>query len=42
MHLLAEVEVERDFAELDPVSGDPGRLGQVFMNLVANAAQALL
>ena len=41
MHLLAEVEVERERAELDPVSGDPGQLGQVFMNLVANAAQAV-
>jgi len=40
-HLLAEVDVQRDLAELGPVTGDPGQLGQVFMNLVANAAQAV-
>jgi len=41
VHLLAEVEVQRDLAAPDPVRGDPGQLGQVFMNLVANAAQAV-
>ncbi len=41
VHLLAEVDVQRDFGSTDPVRGDPGQLGQVFMNLVANAAQAV-
>lgn len=40
-HLLAEVEVQRDLASPGPVRGDPGQLGQVLMNLVANAAQAV-
>jgi signal transduction histidine kinase len=40
-HLLAKVEVQRDLASPGPVRGDPGQLGQVFMNLVANAAQAV-
>jgi len=41
IHLLAEVDVVRDFGASDPVLGDSGQLGQVFMNLVANAAQAV-
>ncbi|MFH2005315.1 MAG: ATP-binding protein [bacterium] len=40
-HLLADIAVERDYAELERVTGNVGQLGQVFMNLVANAAQAL-
>lgn len=48
-HLLSDVRVERDpdpardpdRVEALTVKGDPGELGQVLMNLVANAAQAM-
>jgi len=35
------IEVERDFGELPLVTCYPERLGQVFMNLLVNAAQAI-
>lgn len=31
----------RDYGNLPPVEGDPSRIGQVFLNLIVNAAQAL-
>ncbi|MBI2388160.1 MAG: response regulator [Deltaproteobacteria bacterium] len=31
----------KDYADLPPVQGDEGRLGQVFLNLIINAAQAI-
>nr|WP_320017427.1 response regulator [uncultured Desulfobacter sp.] len=37
----AEVEVETDFGEIDPVEVDPQKLNQVFMNLLLNAGQAI-
>ncbi len=42
-HLIteADAEVVRKRQDLPPVTGDPGQLGQVVMNLVANAAQAV-
>lgn len=40
-HLLSDVEVVRDYEDVPAVVGDVGQLGQVFMNLVANAAQAV-
>ena len=33
--------LDRDFAEIPKVRGHAGRLGQVFVNLLANAAQAI-
>ncbi len=39
--LLAEVQVVRDLDVLPAVTGHAGQLGQVLMNLVANAAQAV-
>ncbi len=41
VHLLADVEMQRDLVPLPTVLGDSGQLGQVFMNLVANAAHAV-
>ena len=40
-HLLADVQVDRSYERLALVSGNSGQLGQVFMNLVANAAHAV-
>lgn len=42
-HLLGEGEVELrlDLGALPPVPGDPGQLGQVLMNLLANAVHAV-
>jgi two-component system, OmpR family, sensor kinase len=36
-----DVRVRCRFGELPAVAGDPGRLGQVFANLLANASQAI-
>lgn len=33
--------VVRDYGEVPPVRGDPSRLGQVFLNLMVNAAESL-
>jgi two-component system, NtrC family, sensor kinase len=44
---MAELEVRyrarlvKDYAELPPVEGNEARLGQVFLNLIVNAAQAI-
>jgi signal transduction histidine kinase len=35
------VQIERDYGEVGKVVGHAGQLNQVFMNLIANAAQAL-
>ena len=35
------VRVERDFAELPPIQGDPDKLQQLFLNLVLNAIDAM-
>jgi two-component system NtrC family sensor kinase len=40
-HRLQGVEVERRYGELPPVRGHPGQLGQVWTNLLVNAAEAL-
>jgi signal transduction histidine kinase len=34
-------QVQRDYGEVAPVDGNEARLGQVFLNLIVNAAQAL-
>jgi len=34
-------QVERNYADIPPVDGNEARLGQVFLNLIVNAAQAL-
>jgi signal transduction histidine kinase/CheY-like chemotaxis protein len=39
--LRYRAQVERRFTATRPVRGSPARLGQVFLNLIANAAQAL-
>jgi two-component system NtrC family sensor kinase len=39
--LRARARVVRDFMEVPPVDGSEGRLGQVFLNLLINAAQAI-
>jgi signal transduction histidine kinase len=39
--LKYKAEVIRDYGVLPPLSCFPGRLGQVFMNLLVNAAQAM-
>lgn len=36
-----KIELEKDFAELPDVYGQPGSMGQVFLNLIVNAAQAI-
>ena len=33
--------VRRDYADVPPVDGNEARLGQVFLNLLVNAAQAM-
>ncbi len=35
------IEIKKDYAELSPVTCYPGQLNQVFMNLIANAIDAL-
>jgi two-component system, NtrC family, sensor kinase len=40
-HRLVGIEVERDYAELPPLRAHPGQLGQVWTNLLVNAAEAL-
>jgi two-component system NtrC family sensor kinase len=39
--LRARAQVVRDFEEAPPVEGNEGRFGQVFLNLLINAAQAI-
>ncbi|MFL5349653.1 MAG: PAS domain S-box protein [Hyalangium sp.] len=39
--LRARATVVRDYAEVPPVEGSEGRFGQVFLNLLINAAQAI-
>jgi len=39
--LRARARVVRDYVEVPPVEGSEGRLGQVFLNLLINAAQAI-
>ncbi|HVG58534.1 MAG TPA: ATP-binding protein [Hyalangium sp.] len=39
--LRARARVVRDYKEVPPVEGSEGRLGQVFLNLLINAAQAI-
>jgi signal transduction histidine kinase len=40
-HRLRGVRVERDYGEVPLVMGHPGQLGQVWTNLLVNAAEAL-
>jgi two-component system, NtrC family, sensor kinase len=40
-HRLVGIDVERDYADLPPVRAHPGQLGQVWTNLLVNAAEAL-
>ncbi|KFE70526.1 hypothetical protein DB31_5568 [Hyalangium minutum] len=39
--LRTRARLVRDFVEVPPVEGSEGRLGQVFLNLLINAAQAI-
>jgi two-component system NtrC family sensor kinase len=39
--LRARARVVRDYTDVPPVEGSEGRLGQVFLNLLINAAQAI-
>jgi two-component system, NtrC family, sensor kinase len=39
--LRTRARVVRDYADVPPVEGSEGRLGQVFLNLLINAAQAI-
>jgi two-component system NtrC family sensor kinase len=39
--LRAKAKVVRDYADVPPVEGSEGRFGQVFLNLLINAAQAI-
>jgi two-component system, NtrC family, sensor kinase len=39
--LRARARVVRDYVDVPPVEGSEGRLGQVFLNLLINAAQAI-
>ncbi|MBN1918018.1 MAG: response regulator [Verrucomicrobia bacterium] len=39
--LKYKAEVETDFGELPPLSGHPGQLSQVFINILVNAAHAI-
>lgn len=36
-----KAQLERDYGEIPPVHSDPTKLGQVFLNLLVNAAEAL-
>jgi two-component system, NtrC family, sensor kinase len=40
-HRMEHVEVVRDYGELPAVQGHPGQLGQVWTNLLVNAAEAV-
>jgi two-component system NtrC family sensor kinase len=40
-HIKHKARVSKDYGKVDAVHADPGKLGQVFLNLVVNAAQAL-
>ncbi|MEK6697939.1 MAG: ATP-binding protein [Nitrospirota bacterium] len=40
-HKLDNVVVERDLADLPAVTGEPGKLEQVFINVLSNAAEAM-
>ena len=40
-HIKHKCRVSKDYQPVASVHGDPGKLGQVFLNLVVNAAQAL-
>jgi two-component system, NtrC family, sensor kinase len=40
-HRLEHLEVVRDYGELPAVQGHPGQLGQVWTNLLVNAAEAV-
>ncbi len=40
-HKLDDVVVERDLAALPDVTGEPGKLEQVFINVLSNAAEAM-
>lgn len=37
----SRARVVREFASVPPISGEPPKLGQVFLNLILNAAQAI-
>ena len=39
--LKGRVEIERHYAELEPVMCYPGKLNQVFLNILVNASQAI-
>src|SRR5262249_48160290 len=39
--LRHRAQLERDYREVPPVEGNESRLGQVFLNLLVNAAQAM-
>jgi CheY-like chemotaxis protein len=39
--LTRRARVVRDFRDVPPISGSPSRLGQVFLNLLVNAAHAI-
>ena len=41
-HLTGDIEIQKDLNEPGPVEGWSGQLEQVFVNLIANAAQALV
>jgi CheY-like chemotaxis protein len=40
-HIRPRARVEREYGKLQPVLADESRLGQVFLNLLINAAQAI-
>ncbi len=40
-HLKNRIEVVREYEEVPDVECDPGKINQVFMNLLSNAAQAI-
>ncbi len=40
-HIKHKAQVSKDYQSVAAVHADPGKLGQVFLNLVVNAAQAL-
>jgi two-component system, NtrC family, sensor kinase len=40
-HQLEDIEVVRDYGDLPPVRAHPGQLGQVWTNLLVNAADAI-
>ncbi len=40
-HLLAAIEIRREFADLPTIRCSPSQVNQIFLNLITNAAQAL-